>query len=70
MILFLLVLPQDTGMGQWSCRSFVVFFLLCGTFIRGLQAANTSNGEHKGSQRHLLMENDHSNSNSSEIGCK
>lgn len=54
---------------QWSSSTFVVFFLW-GAFIREAHPAIASYGEHKGSQRRLLMEEDHSNSNHSELGSK
>ncbi|XP_026169880.1 leucine-rich repeat-containing protein 19-like [Mastacembelus armatus] len=53
-------------MDQWSCSIFVVFFL-CGAFTRIAHPAFISDGRYEGSQRHLLMEEDHSNSNSSDI---
>lgn len=45
-------------MGQWSCSIFVAFFLF-EAFIRDVHAASISDaGGQKGSQRHLLMEDD------------
>ncbi|XP_051265219.1 leucine-rich repeat-containing protein 19-like [Dicentrarchus labrax] len=54
-------------MGRWSCSVFVVF-LFCGAFIKEAHLATVSDvGGHKGAQRHLLMEEDHLNSNSTDI---
>ncbi|KAF3699061.1 Type III endosome membrane protein TEMP [Channa argus] len=54
-------------MGQWSQSLFGVL-LLCGAFIREARLALTSDGEHKSTLRHLLMEDNNSNSSRSEIG--
>ncbi|XP_049454148.1 leucine-rich repeat-containing protein 19-like [Epinephelus fuscoguttatus] len=54
-------------MGQWSCSLFVVF-VLCGAFIREAhQAAISEFGGHKGSQRHLLVEEDDNTNHNSTI---
>ncbi|XP_018532835.1 leucine-rich repeat-containing protein 19 [Lates calcarifer] len=52
-------------MGQWSCSILVISFL-CGAFIREIHPAFIL--EHKGSLRHLLAEEDHTDGNSTEIG--
>lgn len=48
-------------MGQWSC-SVVLVLLLCEVSIRGLLTAATDAGGHQGSQRRLLVDEDHHNS--------
>ncbi|XP_010748968.2 leucine-rich repeat-containing protein 19-like [Larimichthys crocea] len=54
-------------MDRWSCSVFVVFFL-CGAFIREAHPATISDvGGHKSSQRHLLQNDDHPNSNSTDM---
>ncbi|KAE8291218.1 hypothetical protein D5F01_LYC10813 [Larimichthys crocea] len=64
---FVQVFLQDTEMDRWSCSVFVVFFL-CGAFIREAHPATISDvGGHKGSQRHLLQNDDHPNSNSTDM---
>ncbi|XP_071348606.1 leucine-rich repeat-containing protein 19-like [Trachinotus anak] len=50
-------------MGWWSCSACVVF-ILCAAFIREAHPGLVSNGEHKGSQRHLLSEEDPTSTNS------
>lgn len=51
-------------MGGWSCCLFVVF-CLCGAFVREAHAAAMFDvGGHRGTQRHLMEDDDHSNSNS------
>ncbi|KAL3054678.1 hypothetical protein OYC64_017584 [Pagothenia borchgrevinki] len=47
---------QKAEMGLWSCNLFVLF-CVSGAFIREVHLATISDvGGHKGSQRHLLME--------------
>ncbi|KAF3858678.1 hypothetical protein F7725_011879 [Dissostichus mawsoni] len=54
---------QKAEMGLWSCSLFVLF-CVSGAFIREVHLATISDvGGHKGSQRHLLMEEDDSSIN-------
>lgn len=69
MILFLQVLLRDREMDRLSCSVFVVLFL-CGAFIREAHPSPVLDEEHKGPQRHLLTEEDHTSSNSTGLDSK
>ncbi|KAK5859546.1 hypothetical protein PBY51_021098 [Eleginops maclovinus] len=57
-------------MGLWSCSLFVLF-CVSGAFIREVHLATISDvGGHKGGQRHILMEEDNTFSNSTKIKSK